>query len=129
MMTPRTSRLPSTVVSNTLELTLDFPLPTATFEFKEFSSDTEDKDPPVDTDPKILALIKPWEELPSKVIEYLAVSVFPTYQAIFVLCNELVIELPEMSDDLFQNQLRTLPEDVNGWPFKVVYNSGPPTGR
>lgn len=57
--------------------------------------------PPVDTDPEILALIKPLEWLPDKAVEYLADSVFPTCEAISVLCNELVIDLPEMSDDEF----------------------------
>ncbi|KAM0544498.1 hypothetical protein ACHAPJ_011792 [Fusarium lateritium] len=139
MTTPQASRSPNTVVSNTLELTPDFDLPTAALEFKRFSFEAfeayllekyhvsalnyserflylgceEDElppqeerpqtiadliaiwrlaerlpttyqsgyrgqGPPVDTDPEVPALIKPLEELPNKVIEYLAGSVFPT---------------------------------------------------
>ncbi|KAF4960075.1 hypothetical protein FSARC_10570, partial [Fusarium sarcochroum] len=94
-----------------------------------FNKEYRGHGPPVDTGPEVLALIKPLEGLPNKVVEYLADSAFPNCEAISVLCNALVIQLPEISDDEFQNQLRTLPEDVNGWPFKVVYNRGPPTGR
>ncbi|KAK7420223.1 hypothetical protein QQX98_002878 [Neonectria punicea] len=80
--------------------------------------------PAVRVDPKILELVNFREDIPDKVILYLADHIFPTCDAITVLWDCLVIELPRVSNDEFAKALQTLPIDLEGFPFSLCFHNG-----
>ncbi|KAJ4265377.1 hypothetical protein NW762_004665 [Fusarium torreyae] len=81
--------------------------------------------PLINIDTEILELIQPGKFIPDKAALYLAEYIFPTCEAIAKIWSDLIIELPKMSDDKFQNDLETLPEEIDGFAFNIFYHNGP----
>ncbi|EON98243.1 hypothetical protein UCRPA7_6215 [Phaeoacremonium minimum UCRPA7] len=62
---------------------------------------------------------------PDEVILYLANHIFTDCEAISLLWNTLVIELPEMETKDYLARLETLPMDLIGSPHSLEYHNGP----
>ena len=80
---------------------------------------------PVEIDPEILGQIRVRQMLPEEVILYLASYVFKDCEALTLLWETLVVELPKTSREDFPDRLETLPDWINGCPIWVQYYNGP----
>ncbi|KPM40783.1 hypothetical protein AK830_g5796 [Neonectria ditissima] len=80
--------------------------------------------PSVRIDRELLDLVKVGECIPQQVTLYLADHVFPTSNAITLLWDTLIIELPDMSEDEFVTALGTLPAGIEGLPYSLAYRNG-----
>jgi hypothetical protein len=62
---------------------------------------------------------------PREVILYLADYVFPDCEALTILWDTLVVELPEASKEAFLNRLQGLPDSIDQCLIDVRYYNGP----
>ena len=77
--------------------------------------------PPIKIDPEILAQISPREIFPDEVVLYMADFAFPDCYAVTILWETLVIELPQMSWEVFQARLEILPEEIEDCSISLRY--------
>jgi hypothetical protein len=82
----------------------------------------------IDIDVNMLSQIRAREVPPREVILYLANKIFPTCQAISLLWETLVVELPTMSDEEFHNTLLTMPRRIKKASVMLTFHNGPLPG-
>ncbi|KAJ4307535.1 hypothetical protein N0V84_012661 [Fusarium piperis] len=94
------------------------------FNFKPIFGDLGQEDE-INIDPTMLKGLVHLEVPSQEVILYLANDVFPQCEAISVLWDELVIELPATTDDQHRSRLYDLPSSIDGCPMLLLFHNGP----
>ena len=80
---------------------------------------------PIEIDSGMLAKIVPLEIPPREVVLYLADYVFPDCEALTILWDMLVVELPKASKEAFINRLQSKPDRIDQCLVNVRYYNGP----
>jgi hypothetical protein len=79
----------------------------------------------IEIDQVFLDKINPLQVPPREVILYLVNDIFPTCEAISVLWETLVVELPTVNDAEHYLRLNSLPRDIECCPLFLRFHNGP----
>ncbi|KAK1766322.1 hypothetical protein QBC33DRAFT_116863 [Phialemonium atrogriseum] len=80
---------------------------------------------PIQIDPAIRDKLHQHQAVPDEVLLYLANYVFPDCEAISMMWDGLVVELPKTSDEDFAKRIQTLPMDIERAAVHLTFHNGP----